>query len=97
MNHLEVQPTFFADMIWKDLACLSHNDEFNKHNDRYVALENSFRKHYGTFEDVLLMLVPARHLPYCTMCKGNFSPKIVVQSFQTCIVATRKINEPNDR
>ena len=40
MNHLQIQPTFLADIIWMDQASFLHNTMYNKQNIHSCSLEN---------------------------------------------------------
>ncbi|GBM60337.1 hypothetical protein AVEN_108122-1 [Araneus ventricosus] len=67
MNNLEDHPTFLADMIWTDEACVSRNGLFNRQNVHTSSLENprcavevrhqlrwSINVWYGIFNDRLI-------------------------------------------
>ncbi|GBN44215.1 hypothetical protein AVEN_85980-1 [Araneus ventricosus] len=61
-------------MIWKNEACFSSNDVHDRLNTHYYVMSNPFRQNCRTFHDVLQMLLPACHLPWCIVCSGNCSP-----------------------
>ncbi|GBO03236.1 hypothetical protein AVEN_243145-1 [Araneus ventricosus] len=60
MNNLEDHPTFLADIIWTDEACLSRNGMFNRQNVHTWSLKN--RRYAVAVRHLLILMFGAEFL-----------------------------------